>query len=125
MWFWWFMFVCDLLVPIAFLICRWIMRKQTPEKINRLVGYRSRRSMKNVETWKFANEYCGRLWWRIGWVMFLFSGLVQIPFMHSSEDTIGIMGGILCTVQTVLLIGSVIPTEIALKKTFFENERRL
>ena len=62
------------------------MRKQTPEKINRLVGYRSRRSMKNVETWKFANEYCGRLWWRIGWVMFLFSGLVQIPFMHSSED---------------------------------------
>ena len=103
----------------------WIMRKQTPEKINRLVGYRSRRSMKNVETWKFANEYCGRLWWRIGWVMFLFSGLVQIPFMHSSEDTIGIMGGILCTVQTVLLIGSVIPTEIALKKTFFENERRL
>ncbi len=57
--------------------------------------------------------------------MFLFSVLVQIPFMHSSEDTIGIMGGILCTVQTVLLIGSVIPTEIALKKTFFENERRL
>ncbi len=101
------------------------MRKQAPEKINGLVGYRSRRSMKNVETWKFANEYCGRLWWRIGWVMFLFSVLVQIPFMHSSEDTIGIMGGILCTVQTVLLIGSVIPTEIALKKTFFENERRL
>lgn len=57
--------------------------------------------------------------------MFLFSVLVQIPFMHSSEDTIGIMGGILCTVQTVLLIVSVIPTEIALKKTFFENERRL
>ncbi|MCI8380711.1 MAG: SdpI family protein [Lachnospiraceae bacterium] len=125
MWFWWFMFVCDLLVPIAFLICGWIMRKQAPEKINGLVGYRSRRSMKNVETWKFANEYCGRLWWRIGWVMFLFSVLVQIPFMHSSEDTIGIMGGILCTVQTVLLIVSVIPTEIALKKTFFENERRL
>lgn len=121
MWFWWFMFVCDLLVPIAFLICGWIMRKQAPEKINGLVGYRSRRSMKNVETWKFANEYCGRLWWRIGWVMFLFSGLVQIPFMHSSEDTIGIMGGILCTVQTVLLIGSVIPTEIALKRRFAED----
>ena len=25
--------------------------------------------MKNDETWKFGNEYCGRLWYRIGLII--------------------------------------------------------
>ena len=120
MWFWWFMFVCDMLIPATFIVCGWVMWRQTPEKINRQVGYRSKRSMRNAETWKFANKYCGRLWWRIGWCILPVSVLVHLPFVHSSIDTIGTAGGILCTVQTLLLIFSVIPTEIALKRTFTE-----
>lgn len=47
--------------------------------------------------------------------------LVQIPFIHGSEDMVGVVGGILCTIQTVVLIVSVIPTEMALKRTFTES----
>ncbi len=125
MWFFWFMFICDLLIPATFLICGWVMWKQTPEKINRRVGYHSKRSMKNTETWKFANEHCGRLWWRIGWIMLFLSVAVQLPFMHSGKDIVGIMGGVLCTVQSLLLIVSAVPTEIALKKTFTEDGKRI
>lgn len=121
MWFWWFMFICDLLIPLTFIIAGWIMWKHCPKEINRRVGYHSKRSMQNADTWKFANEHCGRLWWKVGWGILLPSILVQIPFIHSSIDTIGTMGGILCTVQSILLIVSAIPTEIALKRRFSES----
>lgn len=121
MWFWWFMFVGDMLVPATFIIFGRVMWRQTPQKINRHVGYQSNRSMKNLETWKFANEHCGRLWWRIGWVMLPLSVLVHIPFIHASTDTIGTVGGILCAVQSLFLIISAIPTEAALRRTFTED----
>ena len=53
--------------------------------------------------------------------MLIPSILVQLPFVHSSEDRIGAVGGILCAVQTVVLVVSVIPTEMALKRTFTES----
>ena len=80
--------------------------------------------MKNMETWKFAHEYCGKLWWKAGWGMLALSILIQVPFVHSSEDMVGVAGGILCTVQTAVLAASVIPTEIALKRTFTEGGER-
>ena len=47
------------------------MWKHCPKHINGMLGYRTTRSMKNMDTWKFAHDYCGKLWWKIGWVMIL------------------------------------------------------
>jgi len=41
-----------------------------PKNINSLVGYRTTRSIKIMDTWKFAHEYRGKLWCKIGWLMF-------------------------------------------------------
>ncbi len=68
MWFWWFMFCCDILTPIVMIIYGRMMWKHPPKKINGLSGYRTSRSMKNMETWIFAHKYCGKLWWIIGWI---------------------------------------------------------
>ncbi len=120
MWFWWFMLVCDLLIPILMIIAGNMMWKHSPEK-NWVIGYRTTRSMKNTDTWKFAQDYCGRIWWKIGWIMLFPSLVVHFPLYHGSEDTIGAVGGILCTVQCVILIGSIFPTERALKRTFTDE----
>lgn len=40
MWFWWFMLVCDLLVPITMILCGRMMWKHAPEKINGVMGNR-------------------------------------------------------------------------------------
>lgn len=125
MWFWWFMLGCDLLVPAIMIIAGWSMWKHCPKKVNMAIGYRTKRSMKNMDTWQFAHEYCGKLWWRIGWVMLALSVLVQIPNMHSSEDRIGTMGGILCTVQTMFLMFSIVPTEAALRRRFTKDGERI
>ena len=118
--FWLFMFFCNLIVPIVMISAGRMMWKHCPGKINHVYGYRTKRSMKNMDTWKFAHEYCGKLWWKIGWIMMIVSIVVQIPFIHSSEDVIGIVGAVLCSIQLVGLIGSIYPTEVALKKKFYE-----
>jgi len=121
MWFWWFMFVCDLLIPILMIAAGIMMWKHSPGKINGMFGYRTARSMKNLDTWKFAHDYCGRLWWKIGWMMLLPSMALHFPFYHDSENMIGTVGAILCTVQCIFLIGSVFLTERALKRAFTDE----
>lgn len=124
MWFWWFMFLCNLFIPITLIIFGKFMWKHCPKKINRIIGYRTKRSMKNMDTWKFAHSYCGSLWWKIGWIMLFISILIQIPFFYCNENCIGVVGGVICIIQCIILIVSIFLTENALKKTFFENEIR-
>ena len=107
MWFWWFMLACDLLIPAIMILTGRMMWKHCPKKINGLLGYRTTRSMKNNDTWRFAHMHCGRLWWRVGWVLLLLSAAVHLPFYHSDPGTIGKF-----------------PTEHALKKTFRDDGTR-
>lgn len=101
-----------------------MMWKHCPKEINMMLGYRTKRSMRNLDTWKFAHDLCGRLWWRIGWVMLLVSVLAQIPFWGSSESVLGVVGGTICMVQCAVLVGSIFPVESALKRTFFDDGSR-
>ena len=77
-----------------------------------------------MDTWKFAHDYCGKLWWKIGWLMIIPSALVHIPLYHSDENTIGVAGGILVTIQCIILIVSIYPTEKALRKNFNDDGTR-
>lgn len=121
MWFWWFMFFSNILIPILLIVAGRMMWKHCPKDINSILGYRTTRSMKNMDTWKFAHDYCGRIWWKAGWILLILSILVQIPFYRSSDDMIGIVGTVICTVQCIILIASIFPTEHALKKTFTKD----
>ena len=56
------MLICDLIIPIVMIIGGRMMWKHCPKHINGIVGYRTTRSMKNMDTWKFAHDYCGKLW---------------------------------------------------------------
>ncbi|MCI8605762.1 MAG: SdpI family protein [Hungatella sp.] len=124
MWFWWFMFFSDLLIPALMAGSGRMMYRHPPKSINGLVGYRTARSMKNPDTWKFAQDYCGRLWWKIGWRMAVPSVLIHLPLYGRSEDLVGVVGGILCMVQYAVLIGCIFPTERALKRNFTEDGER-
>ncbi len=117
--FWCFMMVTNCLTPVLMIVAGRLMWKHFPQNINSMIGYRTKRSMKNAETWKFGNEYCGRLWFRIGRVILIPSIVILIPLVSSSEDCIGTVSLCLFIVQLSLLIGSIIPTEIALKKKYY------
>lgn len=118
------MFICNLLIPATMIITGYFMYKKPPKEINGVIGYRTPMSSKNMDTWKFAHDYCGRLWLKIGIILLVPSIIVQIPFVNSDENTVGILTLIIEGVQLVFLLGSILPVERALKRTFDENGKR-
>lgn len=119
--FYWFMFCCDILIPVVMIVSGWMMWKHCPKNINGLMGYRTSRSMKNMDTWNFAHEYCGKLWRKIGWIILIPSIIIHIPLYGTKDNTIGVAGGILVTIQVIILIASIFPTERALKRNFTDD----
>ena len=124
MWFWWFILVSDLLVPVIQIIAGWMMWKHSPGAVNNFLGYRTKWSKKNQDTWKFAHEHCGRTWWKVGLALMVLTVVAHIPFYGADEDTIGNLCLIVTSVQLMVLIGSIFPTERALKQTFNEDGTR-
>lgn len=121
MWFFITMFICNILIPLIMIMGGYFMYKKPPKEINSVVGYRTKMSQKNIDTWMFAHNYCGRLWLKLGTALLIPTVIVQIPFIHSNDNVIGTVTLIVEAVQLVVLIGSIIPVEKALKKTFDEN----
>ena len=113
-----FVFLCNLLIPVVVIVTGRIMWKHYPKNINGVVGYRTTRSMKNMDTWKFANEYCGRLWYKMGLFMLVLSVLVSILLLRTDDNSYSMIFFIFVLFQCAVLIVSIIPVEIALKKTF-------
>lgn len=119
--FWIFMFVCNLLVPLVILGFGKVFIKHPPKDINGVYGYRSSMSMKNQETWDFAHHYCGRLWIKIGWIILIISIIPMMFVIGKADNIIGIMSLIICGIQLVVLIGTIISTEKALNKNFHKD----
>ena len=122
--FWWFMLTMELLVPITMIAFGSHFLKHPPKKINGLYGYRTSRSMKNMDTWNFAHHYCGKLWRILGWLLLAVSAIMMLLTLGQDKDAVGAVGGVLSMVQILILVGSIFPTEQALKKTFDEYGRR-
>ena len=121
MWLWWFWLICDLLIPFVMIVVGRMSWIHCPKNINSLIEYRTTRLMKSMDTWKFAHEYCGKLWWKLGWLIMILTALMYIPLYQSNDHMIGIAGVVLITIQCTVLIISIYPTEKALKKHFNDD----
>ena len=121
---WWFIFLCDLLIPVIMIIVGIALLKSPPKKINKWSGYRSALSMKNMDTWRCAHKICGGIMRRVGSIILLPSALVHIPFYNSDEGLLGVVSIVIVVIQCAILIASVICTEIDLNKYFNEDGTR-
>ncbi|WP_245156562.1 SdpI family protein [Clostridium aminobutyricum] len=92
-----------------------------PKKINGVYGYRTNMSMKNIETWKFAHEYCGRLWFKIGRALLIVSVAASFYLAPLGVNPQGAGITILVLSQTAILVASIFPTEKALRERFDRN----
>ena len=124
MWLWWFWLICDLFIPLVMIVVGRMTWKHCPKNINSLIGYRTTRSMKNMDTWKFAHEYCGKLWWKLGWLIMILTAVMYIPLYQGNDNMVGIAGVVLITIQCTVLIISIYPTEKALKEHFTDDGTR-
>lgn len=119
--FWIYMFFMVLTIPAIMIIFGRIFMKKAPEKINWAFGYRTRRSMMNKDTWAFAHKYIGRLWWICGLVLLPLSVIPMLLLLGKDKDMVGSVGAAITMVQMIPLVGTIFPTERALKKNFDDN----
>ncbi|MDE7435846.1 MAG: SdpI family protein [Lachnospiraceae bacterium] len=124
MWIFILLFVCNLLIPLLMAVIGLISEKHAVRDINGIIGYRTSRSMKNQETWDFAQHYMGKVWKKVGIYLLIISVPVNIVGFSLGENIFSIITAILETVQVIVLLGSIIPVERALKKNFDENGKR-
>lgn len=123
--FWIFMLIMELVVPlimIGFGIC---FSKNAPKEINQVFGYRTTRSMKNQETWKFAHNYSGKLWKRIGLIMTPIIVIVMLFSYGKDINYVSNFGLVITGIQIIVLIVSIFPVEVALKRNFDKDGRPL
>ena len=118
--FWIFMLIMVLLTPLTMVFFGCLFYYKPPKKINSVYGYRTKRSMKNSQTWAFAHHYCGKVWVLVGIVTSQFSFPCMRMVMGKDVDTIGVWGGLLVILQCVLLVLTIPLTERALRKNFDE-----
>ena len=122
--FWIFMLIMVLLITFTMIFFGWLLFKKTPKKINYVYGYRTKRSMMNEETWRFANQYCGKACYLCGLISAPLSVIAIALVFGKGPGTVGTVGGIITMLQLIPLGGAIIPTEIALRKNFDENGKR-
>lgn len=122
--FWSFMLLMDLLIPVTMLGFGRYFLKNAPRSINLVFGYRTSMSMKNEDTWLFAHNYCGKLWYLWGKILLLVTVITFLCIIRKPEDTVGTVGGILCGIQMLPMLGAIIPTELALRRTFDKDGNR-
>ena len=122
--FWFFMLVCNLLLPVCMSGFGRYFRNKAPGQINMLFGYRTSRSTKNRDTWEFAHHYFGRLWYRLGLIMLPVTVAAMLPVFGKNIDFVGFYGSIVSLVQIVVMLVPIWFTESALKRTFDEEGRR-
>lgn len=122
--FWFFMLLEALLIPGVMMGFGSYFSKKAPKEINAAFGYRTSMSMKNRDTWEFAHMYAGKVWSRLGKILLPIS-IVPLLFVFGRDvETVGKVGAIIAVLQLVPMVGSIFPTEIALRKTFDQNGMR-
>ena len=118
------MLAMDLLIPLIMIGFGWYFSGRAPRKINPVFGYRTAMSMKNQDTWEFAHRHSGRIWKICGLVLLPVTVVPMLFVIGGDEGTVGTVGGIVCGVQLAVLIGSIFPTERALRKNFDKEGNR-
>lgn len=110
--------IVNLLIPLIMIIFGLYFYIQGPKTINPFFGYRTSMSMKNEITWRFAHRFCGKIWIIVGILMMG----VTIVFLFS--DMLTLWKNYFILWQVVVLIVSIIPVELALRKKFDKNGKK-
>jgi hypothetical protein len=115
-----FLVVCDLLVPAVMVGIGAVWGKRPPKKISHLYEYRTTMSMKNQGTWDFANSYCAGIFLKWGVAM----AAVTAAAIALFKERLAAVSLVITLVQCAALCLTIIPTELALRRSFTEQGKR-
>ena len=112
-----FLLIMNSLVPIMMITFGVLWKNHPPKSINWIYGYRTSMSMKNNEIWKFAHMHNAKIWRWSGIIWLITSIILMILSKHDYEK----ISELITLIGLAILVLSLIPTEIALRKRFDKN----
>ncbi|MDF1698787.1 MAG: SdpI family protein [Saprospiraceae bacterium] len=107
------LFLLPFLVGLTFVVVAFISKTYPPRGINKIYGYRTKRSMNSQAQWDFAQEYSNNLMNRYG-IMLIILGIAGY-FTSFSNTVAVILGGFIIT---FFITAMIFKTERALKNNF-------
>ncbi|MEI4802897.1 SdpI family protein [Bacillus sp. NPDC077411] len=72
----------SLLIGIIFILSALLLKKYPTTDINAAFGYRTRRSMKNIELWQAGNKYSAEIMRKNGFLMILIGSIISLTFRY-------------------------------------------
>ena len=116
---WILSFLSAQVIPVTVLAAGYYYKNRVPKTMK--TGYRTARSTRSRETWVFAHRMLGRLWRPLGWVLLTVSFFGMFAVLIINKDALEKATSVLAIAQTVVMVGSLISVERALKQNFDEN----
>ena len=111
------LFFC-LLIPLVMLVNGLWHLKKPPGYINWTYGYRTRRSMRNQETWEFAQQHCGKMYCRMGSGMTAVVLIIMLCIRDKAVEVISAAASVIGIAEGIMMTCALLPTERALKRKF-------
>ena len=115
---WYFLFICSLLIPISLIVFGYLMWKKTPQEINYTYGYRTDKSMRNIDTWNYANKLCGKIMFIMGLIITIPTTIVEVLYYGCENNTLSIIILAIVGIQIILMLLIIPVIECSLNRKF-------
>lgn len=115
---WFFMLFIVIVLPFIMFMCSFYFIAGGPKNINNIFGYRTGRSMINKDTWIFAHEYCGKLWFKVSIIFILASIVIMLCLIKTDQRVFVAVGFVIFIAEFVTLFFTISKTEKALADNF-------
>ena len=122
---WYLLFIFTLLTPISLIIFGYLMWKKTPQEINYTYGYRTKKSMKNIDTWKYANKLCGKIMFVMGLIITIPTTIIGVLYYGKELEIFSIAVLIIVGIQLILMLLMIPFVEYSLNKKFDKDGKLL
>lgn len=113
-----------MVMSLVFLVGGYSLRKTAKRKINHIIGYRTSLSMKNEDTWAFANDELGKIWIKIGWFIVPFTILFNVVFAFVKLNCYEMFCVFFVICEIVVVFITIAIVESKMRRTFNRDGSR-
>lgn len=117
--------VVAMLIPAITLLIGILAKHNIPRRVNWFWGYRTPLSMKNADTWQFANACMGKILVPCGAVFLVLVPVAMLFLLGKSEDTIATFGAMIPCAAMLPVLWTIPYTEKKLRQTFDKDGNRI
>ena len=105
-------------IPLLLIVIGKIFEKYPSKEPNIAIGFRTKLSMMNKETWDYAQRLFPKAWISLGRILLPLSLIILFLLYREDKDYTGNLALILMLVQVVLMLGSILYVNLKLKAAF-------